>query len=69
MTTRFALPALAALLILCGADAAPSVAPSMYAGLHWRFIGPLRGGRTVALQGLADEPNLFYIAAVNGGQA
>ncbi len=27
----------------------------------------MRGGRTVAITGVANEPNLFYIAAVNGG--
>ena len=43
------------------------IAQSQYAGLEWRFIGPLRGGRTKAIQGVASEPNRFYIAAVNGG--
>jgi photosystem II stability/assembly factor-like uncharacterized protein len=27
----------------------------------------MRGGRTVALDGVATQPNLFYMAAVNGG--
>lgn len=27
----------------------------------------MRGGRTVAIDGVANQPNLFYIAAVNGG--
>ncbi len=27
----------------------------------------MRGGRTVALDGVPNQPNLFYIAAVNGG--
>jgi photosystem II stability/assembly factor-like uncharacterized protein len=40
---------------------------SSYGALHWRFVGPLRGGRTVALSGVPSRPNLFYIAAVNGG--
>ncbi len=44
-----------------------TVSPELYAGLRWRFIGPMRGGRTVALQGVANERNVFYIAAVNGG--
>ncbi|HUY10812.1 MAG TPA: glycoside hydrolase [Candidatus Dormibacteraeota bacterium] len=35
--------------------------------LHWRFIGQLRGGRTVAVSGVAQHPNRFYIASVNGG--
>jgi photosystem II stability/assembly factor-like uncharacterized protein len=44
-----------------------TVSPSLYQSLRWRFIGPLRGGRTVALDGIANEPNVFYIGAVNGG--
>ncbi len=44
-----------------------TVSPSLYQSLNWRFIGPLRGGRTVALDGVANEPNVFYIGAVNGG--
>ena len=44
-----------------------AVSPSFYQALHWRFVGPLRGGRTVAIDGVAGQPNLFYMAAVNGG--
>ena len=47
------------------ADAA--VAPSSYAGLHWRFIGPLRAGRTKAIAGVPTMTHRFYIGAVNGG--
>ncbi|MBV9332967.1 MAG: glycoside hydrolase, partial [Candidatus Eremiobacteraeota bacterium] len=46
---------------------AVAVALSLYQGLHWRFVGPMRGGRTVALDGVPSQPNVFYIAAVNGG--
>ena len=35
--------------------------------LHWRFVGPLRGGRTAAVAGVADKPDRFYIGNVNGG--
>jgi photosystem II stability/assembly factor-like uncharacterized protein len=35
--------------------------------LHWRSIGPLRGGRTRAVAGVPSQPNVFYIAQVNGG--
>ncbi|MEO9171388.1 MAG: glycoside hydrolase, partial [Candidatus Baltobacteraceae bacterium] len=41
--------------------------PSQYSGMHWRFIGPLRGGRTKAIAGVPDQIHRFYIAAVNGG--
>ncbi|HEX3670930.1 MAG TPA: hypothetical protein VHT92_04405 [Candidatus Cybelea sp.] len=46
---------------------AQAVSPSLYQSMRWRFIGPMRGGRTVAIDGVANQPNLFYIAAVNGG--
>jgi photosystem II stability/assembly factor-like uncharacterized protein len=31
------------------------------------MIGPFRGGRTVAAAGIASQPNVFYVAANNGG--
>jgi photosystem II stability/assembly factor-like uncharacterized protein len=56
-----------ALALGTAAAQATSVAPRLYQAMHWRFVGPLRGGRTVAIDGVAAQPNLFYIAAVNGG--
>ncbi len=38
-----------------------------YQELHWRMIGPFRGGRTRAVAGVARQPNVFYIGAVDGG--
>ncbi len=38
-----------------------------WSGIRWREIGPLRAGRTNAVAGVAGEPNVFYIGAVNGG--
>ncbi|MBV8475572.1 MAG: glycoside hydrolase, partial [Acidobacteria bacterium] len=35
--------------------------------MHWRMIGPFRGGRTRAVAGVPNQPNTFYIGAVNGG--
>ena len=35
--------------------------------LHWRNIGPYRGGRTRAICGVPSQPNVFYMAPVNGG--
>ncbi len=58
-------------LLLLGAAAPPAapaaVPPAAFAGLRWRSIGPLRGGRTVAATGAPNDPNLFYIGSVNGG--
>jgi hypothetical protein len=35
--------------------------------MRWRGIGPLRAGRTKAATGVPQQPNVFYMAAVNGG--
>ena len=39
----------------------------LYSEMHWRCIGPFRGGRAVAVSGVSHQPNVFYMAAVNGG--
>jgi photosystem II stability/assembly factor-like uncharacterized protein len=39
----------------------------LYQGMHWRMIGPFRGGRTRAVAGIPSQPNVFYMGAVNGG--
>ncbi len=40
---------------------------ALFAEMRWRCIGPSRGGRTVAISGIPSQPNVFYMAAVNGG--
>jgi photosystem II stability/assembly factor-like uncharacterized protein len=35
--------------------------------LHWRGIGPFRGGRTRAVAGVPSQPNVFYTGVCNGG--
>src|ERR1019366_616829 len=40
---------------------------AMYQELHWRMIGPFRGGRTVSISGVPGQPNVFYMAPTNGG--
>ena len=35
--------------------------------LHWRSIGPFRGGRVLTVSGVPSEPHRFYFGAVNGG--
>ena len=59
--------ALLYVLLLPSAFFAQSYDPSMYQELHWRLIGPFRGGRTVAISGVPGQPNLFYMAPNNGG--
>src|SRR6266568_5311434 len=40
---------------------------NLYSGLHWRLIGPFRGGRVNAVTGIAGQPNTFYYGSVGGG--
>jgi len=35
--------------------------------LHWRNIGPFRGGRTVAVSGVPQHPGTYYMAPTDGG--
>ena len=43
------------------------VDPQLLQSLHWRGIGPYRGGRTKAAAGVPSQPNVFYIGVCNGG--
>src|SRR6266849_6207165 len=40
---------------------------SLYSGLHWRLIGPFRGGRINAVSGVPGQPETFYYGSVGGG--
>ena len=58
------------LLACCSASiatVAQTFPENTYQDMHWRMIGPLRGGRTRAVSGVPDQPNVFYIGQVNGG--
>src|SRR5881392_3942840 len=57
LTTVFVVAALWPLSANAGFDGA----------LRWRNIGPFRGGRTHAIAGVPSQPNVFYMAQVNGG--
>lgn len=46
---------------------AQQVPENLYQDLHWRMIGPFRGGRTRAATGVPSQPNVFYMGQVNGG--
>src|SRR5579871_6058658 len=39
----------------------------MLAGLQWRDVGPMRGGRTYAVAGNAAQPDTFYMGSAGGG--
>ncbi|MGH9820135.1 MAG: WD40/YVTN/BNR-like repeat-containing protein, partial [Pyrinomonadaceae bacterium] len=68
--TKFAL--LAALAFSCCLivnlrTVAQTDAQAFGSALHWRNIGPFRGGRTRAISGVPSQPNVFYMAQNNGG--
>ena len=54
-------------ILLCIARAWAQVPESTYQDLHWRMIGPFRGGRTRAACGVPNQPNVYYMGQVNGG--
>jgi photosystem II stability/assembly factor-like uncharacterized protein len=58
---------LLSLTTLLSAAASAQVPENTYQELHWRMIGPFRGGRTRAAAGVPSQPNVFYMGQVNGG--
>ncbi len=40
---------------------------SQYNALEYRLIGPFRGGRSAAVTGAPNQPNLFYFGSTGGG--
>jgi photosystem II stability/assembly factor-like uncharacterized protein len=41
--------------------------PGLAEALHWRSIGPYRGGRVTAVAGIATRPFVYYMGATGGG--
>jgi photosystem II stability/assembly factor-like uncharacterized protein len=68
-TSNVFLHFLACISIFLSVDSgtAQQIPENLYQDLHWRMIGPFRGGRTRAAAGVPSQPNLFYIGQVNGG--
>ena len=55
------------LILLSASPGWTQVPENTYRELQWRMIGPFRGGRTRAAAGVPTQPNVFYMAPVNGG--
>src|SRR2546421_10238343 len=63
------------LLFAAPLQSAPSPTPTppgaidekLFNGMRWRQIGPFRGGRALAIDGVAGEPDTYYFGAVVGG--
>src|SRR5690349_6697563 len=41
--------------------------PAQYSAMQWREVGPFRGGRSAAVEGIASQPNTYYFGSVGGG--
>ena len=59
--------AFAIFLLVQPISTAQQFPPSLFSGLHWRLIGPFRGGRSNAVTGVPGEPSTFYFGSVGGG--
>ncbi|HTQ85160.1 MAG TPA: hypothetical protein VMI93_03015 [Candidatus Solibacter sp.] len=63
-----ALAALAVGTPTAGAQASGGeVDPALYKGMKWRNIGPFRGGRVLAVTGVAGDPETFYFGGTGSG--
>lgn len=51
--------------IIINSQAQPN--PALFNDMKWRMIGPHRAGRTIGAVGVPQQPNVFYMAANNGG--
>ena len=67
LTSRTALSLILFLLLPLIPLSAQQYDPKLFSEMRWRCIGPFRGGRTVAISGVPQEPGVFYMAPVNGG--
>ncbi len=49
------------------ASATESYPPDLFREMHWRLIGPFRGGRTCAAAGVPGRRGVYYMGVCNGG--
>ncbi len=59
--------AIALLLINHTQIEAQNINEDQYKALEYRLIGPFRGGRSAAVTGVPNQPNLYYFGATGGG--
>jgi photosystem II stability/assembly factor-like uncharacterized protein len=67
MRSPFVHAARAIILLSASTAFASAQQPDNSRAMHWRQIGPTRGGRARALSGVPSQPNVFYIGFDNGG--
>jgi hypothetical protein len=76
--SRLGLPFLCGLFLFVSLNAraentSPAPVPAgaldekLFKGMQWRQVGPFRGGRALAIEGIAGEPDTYYFGGVAGG--
>jgi len=55
------------LTVVVATECFAAVPDSAYADLHWRQVGPFRGGWATAVQGHPDKVTTFYFGSADGG--
>jgi photosystem II stability/assembly factor-like uncharacterized protein len=53
--------------LVAAAVSGAAVSPDLFSDLRWRLVGPFRGGRVLAVAGVAGDPATFYFGSVGGG--
>ncbi|MCG6958220.1 MAG: hypothetical protein LJF04_19695 [Gemmatimonadetes bacterium] len=43
------------------------VDPALFQGMHYRLVGPNRGGRVTTVTGVPSQPRTFYMGVASGG--
>ena len=44
-----------------------TIDPALFKGLHYRLVGPTRGGRVTTVTGVPSQPKTFYMGVASGG--
>lgn len=65
--SRRALALLSLTLLVCSSLFAANFDANQFKALQWREVGPYRGGRSAAVEGVPSQPNTYYFGSVGGG--
>ena len=55
------------LFLAAAAHAQTKFDPAQFKSLQWREVGPVRGGRVAAVEGIASQPKTYYFGGTGGG--
>src|SRR6185436_1718939 len=55
------------LIVAAAAAAQTKFDPAQFKAMEWRNVGPVRGGRVAAVEGIAAQPKTYYFGGTGGG--